>query len=166
MRKLAWMVLPAVLAGCQLPPSSSSQSPADARRPSASRPVAGEVQEALAYHAQLRRTAARELQQEQELARRIFLKSADDRSRMRFALATTMPGATTADVTRALDALDPLTRNADAPLHGLALLLSAQLQEQRRSEMQAQALQHKLDALLELERSMTGRDSGPTRSKR
>lgn len=123
------------------------------------------MQEALAYHAQLRRAGARELQQEQELARRIFLKSADDRARMRYALAMTMPGASAADVARALDALDPLTRNAEAPLHGLALLLSAQLQEQRRSEMQAQALQHKLDALLELERSMTSRDSGSIRKK-
>ncbi|MBY0268161.1 MAG: hypothetical protein K2W84_17220 [Burkholderiales bacterium] len=145
-----------------MPPGS--QSSPDARRPSPLRP-AGDVQEALAYHAQLRRAGARELQQEQELARRIFLKSADDRARMRYALAMTMPGAATADVTRALDALDPLTRNAEAPLHGLALLLSAQLQEQRRSEMQVQALQHKLDALLELERSMTSRDSGSIRKK-
>ncbi len=162
MSSLVCTALLVMLAGCQLPPGS--QSSPDARRPSPLRP-AGDVQEALAYHAQLRRAGARELQQEQELARRIFLKSADYRARMRYALAMTMPGAATADVTRALDALDPLTRNAEAPLHGLALLLSAQLQEQRRSEMQVQALQHKLDALLELERSMTSRDSGSIRKK-
>jgi hypothetical protein len=156
-------VLMVALAGCQLPPSASST--ADSWRPAASPPATGEIQEALAYHAQLRRAGMRELQQEQELARRTLLKSADDRTRMRCALALTMPGAAATDVVRALDALDPLTRNAEAPLHTLALLLSLQLQEQRRSEMQAQALQQKLDALLQLERSMTSRDSGLTRKR-
>ncbi len=161
MRARVWMVLTALLAGCQLPPSP----PPDSGRSSAAQPAADEVREALAYHARLRRAGARELQQEQELARRNFLKAADDPARMRHALALAAPGAPAADVVRALDALDPLTRNTTSPLHGLALLLATQLQEQRRCDLQAQALQHKLDALLELERSMTGRDSGLTRRK-
>jgi len=39
------------------------------------------------------------------------------------------------------------------------------LQEQRRLDVQAQGLQQKLDAMLELERSMTGRESGVQRKR-
>jgi hypothetical protein len=84
---------------------------------------------------------------------------------MRYALALAVPGAQAADENRALDALEPLTRNAASPLQGLALLMTASLQEQRRLDAQAQGLQQKLDAMLELERNMTGRDSGVQRKR-
>jgi uncharacterized protein (DUF3084 family) len=43
--------------------------------------------------------------------------------------------------------------------------MTASLQEQRRLDAQAQGLQQKLDAMLELERNMTGRDSGVQRKR-
>jgi hypothetical protein len=72
----------------------------------------------------------------------------------------TLPGAAAGDDARALELLEPVTRSADSGLRGLALLMTAFLQEQRRLEAGAQGLQQKLDALLSLERSMTGREGG------
>jgi hypothetical protein len=43
--------------------------------------------------------------------------------------------------------------------------MTGMLQEQRRLDVQAQGLQQKLDAMLELERSMTGRESGVQRKR-
>jgi len=144
-----------LLSACHAPP---------AQQPAAALPrqtADGAVAEALAHFTRLRRLPALELQREQEVARRGLLKAADDRVRMRHALALALPGATAADTVRAIDALDPVARNPQSPLHELALLLSVQLQEQRRSEVQAAALQHKLDALLALERKLAVRDGVP-----
>lgn len=120
---------------------------------------------ALAYYARVRRLAGAELQREQEASRRVLTKSRSDGNRMRYALALAVPGAPATDEARALETLEPLTRNAASPLHGLAMLMTGLLQEQRRLDAQAQALQQKLDAMLELERSMTGRDGGAQRKR-
>ena len=72
-----------------------------------------------------------------------------------------------------------MARNNASALRGLALLMTALLQEQRRLDGHAQGLQQKLDALLghaqglqqkldallSLERNMTGRDGGAPRKK-
>lgn len=120
---------------------------------------------ALAYHARVRKLSGTELAREQETARRAYVKSRSDGNRMRYALALAVPDAPAADEARALEALEPLTRNAASPLHGLALLVTAFLQEQRRLDAQAQGLQQKLDAMLELERSMTGREGSAQRKR-
>lgn len=119
----------------------------------------------LAYYVKLRKLGSTELLREQDTARRALLRSRSDGNRMRYALALAVPGAPAADENRALEALEPLTRNAASPLHGLALLLTNSLQEQRRLDAQAQGLQQKLDAMLELERNMTGRDGGVPRKR-
>lgn len=120
---------------------------------------------ALAYHAKVRKLGGAELLREQEAARRALTRSRTDGNRMRYALALAVPGAPAADEARALETLEPLTRNAASPLHGLALLMTGLLQEQRRLDAQAQGLQQKLDAMLELERSMTGREGGVQRKR-
>jgi hypothetical protein len=120
---------------------------------------------ALAYYARARKLSGAELAREQETARRAYVKSRSDVNRMRYALVLAVPGATAADETRALEAMEPLTRNAASQLHGLALLVTAFLQEQRRLDVQAQGLQQKLDAMLELERSMTGREGSAQRKR-
>jgi hypothetical protein len=120
---------------------------------------------ALAYHARVRKLSGAELAREQETARRAYVKSRSDGNRMRYALVLAVPGATAADETRALEAVEPLTRNAASPLHGLAVLVTAFLQEQRRLDAQAQGLQQKLDAMLELERRMTGREGSAQRKR-
>ena len=119
----------------------------------------------LAYYAKLRKLGGIELLREQDTARRALMRSRTDGNRMRYALALAVPGAPAADETRALETLEPLTRNAASPLHGLALLMTASLQEQRRLDVQAQGLQQKLEAMLELERNMSGRDGGVQRKR-
>ena len=82
---------------------------------------------------------------------------------MRYALLLTLAPA--GEEARALELLEPVTRNGESALRGLALLMTALLQEQRRLDANAQGLQQKLDALLTLERSMTGREGGAARKK-
>lgn len=126
---------------------------------------AGDPGAALAYYAKLRRMGGADLQREQDTARRALTRLRSDGNRMRYALSLTVPGATAADDNRALETLEPLVRNPASPLHGLALLMTGLLQEQRRLDGQAQGLQQKLDAMLELERSMTGREGGVQRKR-
>lgn len=120
---------------------------------------------ALAYYARARKLSAAELAREQEAARRALARTRSDGNRMRYALVLAVPGAPAADEARALETLEPVTRNAASPLHGLAVLVTAFLQEQRRLDVQAQGLQQKLDAMLELERNMTGREGSAQRKR-
>jgi hypothetical protein len=115
---------------------------------------------ALAFYARARQLQGPELAREQESARRALARSRGDAARLRYAMLLTLPGAAAGDDARALELLEPVTRSADSGLRGLALLMTAFLQEQRRLEAGAQGLQQKLDALLSLERSMTGREGG------
>jgi len=68
-----------------------------------------------------------------------------------------VPNTAFYDEPRALDLLDPVARNGDPRLSGLAALLVSQIQERRRLDATAQALQQKLDALKSLERSLIER---------
>jgi hypothetical protein len=120
----------------------------------------------------LRRLSSAELAREQDSARQAFNQTRSDAARIRYAMALAVPGATGAE-TGALELLEPLAKNPAVPLHGLAFLLSAYIQEQRRlaSQLQGlqqnmqglqqnvQALQQKLDALRSLERSLTEREA-------
>ena len=124
-----------------------------------------ETGKTLAYYARARKLSGPELAREQESARRALAKSRTDGNRVRYALVLAMPGATAQDEERAMELLEPVSRNGDSELHGLALLVKAFLQEQRRLDTNAQNLQQKLDALLTLERNMTGRDSGASRKR-
>jgi len=119
----------------------------------------------LAFYARVRQLAGPELAREQETTRRVLARSRTDPNRLRYALLLTLPGAAPSDEARALELLEPVTRSADSGLRGLALLVTAFLQEQRRLEAGAQGLQQKLDALMTLERNMTGREGGAPRKK-
>ncbi len=125
----------------------------------------GEAARILAYYAQSRQLAGAELLREQDSARRELVRSRSDANRLRYALLLTLPGTPAGEEARALEVLDPVTRSNDGALRGLAALVTASLQEQRRLETSAQALQQKLDALLTLERNMTGREGGAARKK-
>jgi len=124
-----------------------------------------EAARVLAFYARARQLSAPELAREQESARRALARSRGDAARLRYAMLLALPGAAAGDDVRALELLEPVTRSADGGLRGLALLMTGFLQEQRRLEAGAQGLQQKLDALMSLERSMTGRESGAPRKK-
>lgn len=160
--RCGWMVLPALLlVGC------TTMRPADPGGPGT--PVVEESRgddaaKVLAYYAQLRQMSGPELAREHEAARRALAKSRSDANRLRYALLLTLPGAPATEEPRVLELLEPVMRNSDSALRGLAALMTGFLQEQRRLETSAQGLQQKLDALLTLERNMS-RDSGGTRKR-
>jgi len=125
----------------------------------------------------LRRLSAAEIAREQEAARQGFNQTRSDAARVRLAMTMTVPGTAVSDEIRALDLLDPLVKNQTSPLRGLAVLMSAYIQEQRRLPSQVhglqkneqglqqnvQALQQKLDALRTLERSLSEREAAGRR---
>ncbi|MBX3661508.1 MAG: hypothetical protein KF804_03550 [Burkholderiales bacterium] len=160
-----WAGLLLLLAGCGAlrgieAPGGAAPPVEDARADSA------EAARALAFYAKARQLPGPEIAREQESARRALARSRSDAARLRYAMLLTLPGAAAGDDARALELLEPVTRSADGGLRGLALLMTAFLQEQRRLEAGAQGLQQKLDALLSLERSMTGREGGAVPRKK
>lgn len=145
--------------------------------PQLSRP--SEVDALLAEFERLRRLPIAEIAREQEAARQAFNQSRSDAARLRAAMTMAVPGNPGNEDVRALELLDPLVRNLTAPLHGLAFLMAAYIQEQRRLASQVQglqqnaqglqqnvqALQQKLDALRTLERSLSEREAGAPRRR-
>lgn len=163
LRGLLLLMMVLALAGCT---ALRTTEPAEPAAPVEEvRGDAAEAGRVLAYYARVRQLPAAELAREHEAARRALARTRSDGNRVRYALLLTLPGTAAGEDARALELLEPVARNTDSALRGLALLVSAMLQEQRRLETHAQGVQHKLDALLTLERSMTGRDSGGARKK-
>ena len=136
-----------------------------------------DIDSLLSDFGRLRRLSAPEIAREQDAARSVFNATRSDASRLRFAMTMAVPGTAANDENQALTLLDPLVRNPTAPLHGLAFLLAAYIQEQRRLAVQVQglqkneaglqqnvqALEKKLDALRTLERSLSEREAGGRR---
>lgn len=164
--RAAWLLSGLSLAGCGVlqPEAPVVQAPVPAP---AVREIRSETEAAmaLAYYAQMRSLSAAELARELESARRELARVRSDAHRVRYALLLTLPGSGAGEEARALEVLEPVTRSADSDLRGLALLMTAFLQEQRKLESSAQGLQQKLDALLTLERRMTGREGNGARRK-
>jgi cell division protein FtsB len=149
-------------------------------------PKVQELELLLGEFARLRRISAADLVREQEAARQAFAQTRSDASRIQLAMALTVPGGSAGEEARALDLLEPVVKNASAPLHALATLLSLHIQEQRRLTAQlqglqqsntglqqnvqalqqnVQGLQQKLDALRTLERSLSERGETPSRKR-
>jgi hypothetical protein len=148
----------ALAGGCAL----QEPAPEDVREPPAVAvpappPTATDAENLLRYYQHIRRIGPAELAREHESARHAFARSRADYNRVRLAMLLSLPGTAFADDARALELLDPLTKNPNGSLHALAFLLAAQLQERRRLEASAQSLQQKLDALRSLERSLIER---------
>jgi FtsZ-binding cell division protein ZapB len=157
------------------PPASSQ---AEKTAPALGETRSSEVDVLLSDFERMRRMAAADLQREHEAVRLAFSQTRSDASRVRLAMLATIPGAGAGDEARAIELLEPLVKTPAATLHGLAFLLSALIQEQRRLAASAQgmqqnvqglqqsnqtlqqnvhALQQKLDALRTLERALSER---------
>ena len=136
-------------AGCGALRSTGGEAPV---RTESSRPV-GDVESVLRYFEYVRKLPAADLAKEHEAARQLFTRSHSDVHRVRYAAVLSVAGAAFSDDARALELLDPLLKNPGAPLHNLAFVIGAQIQEQRR----AQGLQQKLEALKSLEKSLLER---------
>jgi hypothetical protein len=124
---------------------------ADSRRP------VSDNESLLTYFEFVRKLSAAELAKEHETARQLYTRTHSDFNRVRYAMLLSVPGSAFNDDARALEALEPLLKNLGAALHNLAFVVSAQIQEQRRS----QELQQKLDALMSLEKSLIERGQKP-----
>ncbi len=161
--RCGWCWLPVLLlAGCVAAPRSPD--PVSSTTPVAEENRGEDAVKVLAYYTQLRQMSGPGLTREYEAARRALAKSRSDANRLRYALLLTLPGAPAGEEVLAQELLEPVARSSDSALRGLALLMMAFLQEQRRLEISAQGLQQKLDALLTLERNMT-RDGSRTRKR-
>ena len=122
----------------------------------------GDSESLLMYFEYVHKLPSAELAKEHDAVRQLYANSSSDFVRVRYAMLLSVPGAAFSDDARALEALDPLVRNADAALHNLAVMVSAQIQEQRRG----QGLQQKLDALKSLEKNLIERDQGGAARRR
>jgi hypothetical protein len=196
--KARWLLVPIVLAvaGCVVPPptepeqppppskpeesSASGESPESEARveppPRAEIPArvrSEDLERLLSYFEHVRKLPAAELVRESESARAAFMRGRADFDRMRLAILISIPNTALNDDQRAADLLDPLVKNQSSSLHGLALVMSAHLQERRRLEtgmqglqQNVQRLQQKLDALMSLERSLIDREQSTPARKR
>jgi hypothetical protein len=154
-------------AGCALlrgPEAEGTPAPAEAAGTPAPAEVGGvreadtDLERLLAYFQRIRRLAAPELSRENDGARVAFARSHSDFDRLRLAMVLSLPNTAFYDDARLLDLLEPVVKNQNAPLHGLALLVSVFVQEQRRLGQSALAMQQKLDALKSMERSLIERE--------
>ena len=133
-------------AGCAAPPGTGKPTPVVAR-------PASESESLLGYYQNLRGLSAADLGREYEAARQAYSRARTDYNRVRYAMVLTVPNSAFSDDARALEMLDPVAKNPNGQLQPLASLLAGHLQERKRLDANAQALQQKLDALRSLERS-------------
>lgn len=120
-------------------------------------PSQSDTESLLAYYQQIKGMSGAELSREHETARQAYARSRTEFNRVRFAMMLSLPNTTFGDDGRALELLEPVSRNFNGQLHGLASLLVTHLQERKRLDSNVQGLQQKLDALKSLERSMIER---------
>ena len=151
-----------LLSGCgTLQPPVQVTEP-EVRKPAPPPPVpqprqSSDAEALISYFAQLRKLSAPELAREHDAARQAYGRAKSDYNGVRLAMVVTLPNTPFYDEPRALDLLDPIAKNGEPRLSGLAWLLVSQIQERRRLDANTQALQQKLDALKSLERSLIER---------
>ena len=107
----------------------------------------------LAYFGRVRKLGGAELAREYDAVRQLFTRARTDSNRLRYAMLLSVPATSFNDETRALETLDPLLANSGSSLNPLALLVSTQIQTQRRER----ELSQKLDALKSLDKSLIER---------
>lgn len=150
------------LAGCsvfQFPDAADAppEAQGEPERETASARPAAAAESLIEYFQRLRKLSGPDIAREHETARQSFVRSRSDYERIRLAMVLSVPGFAFSDDGRALELLDPVSRNHNGQLQGLAFLLASHLQERRRLDATAQGLQQKLDALKSLERSLIDR---------
>jgi hypothetical protein len=150
------LIAGSVLAGCGLLPGTESREPVPWVQAGSPQP-ASDAESLLLYYQHIRKLPGPELGREHDAARQALSRSRSDFNRVRFAMVISLSNTTFNDEARALELLDPVSKNPGGQLNGLAYLLISQLQERKRLDANAQGLQQKLDALRLLERSLIER---------
>lgn len=183
---IAAVLLPLALTGCKVAPSRPAVPPAPVPAPAAPPAppppceprvveVPGSTDDVLRFYAGLKRRPAVELRGDLEQARKDFVATGSEAARIRLAMLYLNPGSPFRSDATALAMLEPYVRgdvNPSSPFRGIAQLLLAGIEEQKRFDAAAQSqaarlrdeqrradeLQRKLDALMNVERAMILRD--------
>ena len=145
-----------VLTGCGALRGLESQEPAPWVQAGSPQP-ATDAESLLLYYQHVRKLSGAELGREHDTARQAYSRSRSDFNRIRFAMMLSLSNTSFNDEARALELLEPVSKNPGGHLNGLAYLLTSQLQERKRLDANAQGLQQKLDALRSLERNLIER---------
>lgn len=145
------------LAGCAVLNSLEGQEPAPWVQAGTPQP-ASDSESLLLYYQHLRKLPSAEFGREHETARQAYTRSRTDFNRVRFGMILSLPNTAFTDDNRALELFDAVAKNPAARLQGLAQMLSANLQEQKKLSASLQGMQQKLDALKSLERNMIERN--------
>jgi len=146
----------AVLAGCGVVRLAEPLEPAPWVQAGTPQP-ASDAESLLLYFQHIRKLSGADLGREHDAARQAYARARTDFNRVRLAMVLSLPGTAFYDDARALELCDTVAKHEGGRLQGLAALLGAHLQEQKRLTASAQGLQQKLDALKSLERSMIER---------
>ena len=123
-------------------------------------PAAEELKSILLYFNMVSRLSTNDVRREYDTARAAFAANPSDANRLRLALVLSLATNPLKDERRALDLLEPLTKDLRGhytPLRGLALVTHTLIREQQKLGTNVQALKEKLDALMSLEKSLTER---------
>lgn len=119
-----------------------------------------EVTALLAYYQRVQNMSAEELRREHQVASQAFPRDKTEFGRLRLVLLMCVPGAPWRDDARVLSLLDASpARNAppESPRRHFVTLLQKFVAERAREQRRADELQQKLDAMLEIERSLRSR---------
>lgn len=139
------------------------------------------LDDVMRYYASLKRRPLADQKAELDNARKEFAASGNEATRMKLALLYLYPGSPVRSEEKGLLLLEPYTKsdsNSQSPYRGIALLIMSGLEELKKSETNVQTqtakakeetkradeLQRKLDALLDVERTMIQKDQS-TRKK-
>jgi hypothetical protein len=176
-RLSAWVLFPCLaitLAGC---PATAEKTTRNDERwyDAVVEPLQSEPERALRFYDRIIRLRGTELAQELDTARRTYAQEKTDLGRVQLAMILSLPGAAFRDDHAADQLLLPFVKDRaleQSPLRPLALLLHAQLVENRKvddalqqqvaktkeEQRKVEALQQKLEALLEMEMKMMERE--------
>jgi hypothetical protein len=123
-------------------------------------PAAEELKAILMYFTLISRLSANDVRREYDTARAAFAANPSEANRLRLALVLSLATNPSKDERRAMDLLEPMTKDLRGnytPLRGLALVTHTLIREQQKLGTSVQALKEKLDALMSLEKSLTER---------
>lgn len=115
-----------------------------------------QVIELIGYARSIAAMTADQQRREYSASNQAFAKNSDAMSRMQLALLLAMPDASVHDAARAASLLEPLASPdaAASPLHSLASLLYALLNERASEQKRASEMREQLDGRKEIERTL------------
>jgi hypothetical protein len=179
--KTGWAVLALVIAACTSVDGKTTRSDSPWYR-TVVEPMQSDPDRIARFYDRLLAMKANELAVELDLARQSFEKEKSELNRLQLALLLSLPGASFRDDNAALALLGPLVKDKNpegSTLRPLAVWLHSELLEIRRSDEalqqqtlklkdeqhRSEALQQKLDAILDMEMKMIEREQNLPKKK-